>query len=119
MEMNAQPVHIGQFTNHVRRLFKPGDVPSRLLHASLGICGEGGELADAIKKNVYYEKDLDLENVLEECGDLLFYIQAMLDECGYTIEQAVEHNIAKLNKRYPQGYSNKAAQERADKAGGE
>lgn len=106
-----------QFVDQVRRLFKPGPVNERLTHASMGIAGEAGELLDAIKKTVFYGRDLDLENVLKECGDLLFYIQAMLDECGYTLEGAMQANLVKLGKRYPSGgFSEKEATERADKA---
>ena len=43
------------------------------LHMYMGVAGELGELLDAIKKNVIYGKPLDTKNVLEECGDIMFY----------------------------------------------
>lgn len=88
-----------------------------LLHASLGISGEGGEIVDAVKKNWVYEKPLDRENLIEEIGDLLFYTQALCSLIGIELVDAVDANMAKLNKRYPQGYTDAAAIARADKAG--
>jgi NTP pyrophosphatase (non-canonical NTP hydrolase) len=105
-----------KFATHVSRLFiKPHDSIGRMVHASMGVSGEAGELLDAIKKTWIYGKQLDRENILEECGDALFYIQALLTENGFTMGDAAEHNYAKLAKRYPAGYTDQAAQVRADK----
>ena len=104
------------FERHVDRLFcKPQTQIERQLHAAVGIAGESGELIDAIKKTWIYEKELDRENVLEECGDLLFYVTAMLINSGFTISQAMDHNVVKLAKRYPDGYTDQHARERKDK----
>lgn len=105
-----------EFAEHVARLFvKPSDETGRMVHAAMGISGEAGELIDAIKKTWIYGKPLDRENVLEESGDLLFYLQALLTECGFTIDEAMTANVGKLRKRYPQGYTDAAAIARADK----
>lgn len=92
-----------------------GSREMELVHAALGVTGEAGELADAIKKHWAYGKPLDVENVREEAGDMLFYLFLLLDECGITLESVLRANTAKLAKRYPSGYSNAAAQLRADK----
>jgi NTP pyrophosphatase (non-canonical NTP hydrolase) len=106
-----------QYERMVQRLFvKPDDKTGRLVHAAMGISGEAGELVDAVKKHWVYGKPLDTENVLEECGDVLFYLVAMLNECGFSLMDAMEHNEAKLAKRYPDGWSEQAAIERKDKA---
>ena len=104
------------FTGHVNRLFvKPEDRAGKLLHAAVGVAGEAGELLDQVKKHWIYNKDLDHENILEECGDLLFYTTAVLIHSGWSLEEAMVHNMEKLAKRYPQGYTDEAARERADK----
>jgi NTP pyrophosphatase (non-canonical NTP hydrolase) len=104
------------FAKHVSRLFvKPEDSTGKMLHATVGIAGESGELLDCIKKTWIYSKPLDRENILEECGDLLFYIQALLAENNFTMQAARRHNMEKLAKRYPSGYTDQAAQERLDK----
>lgn len=89
---------------------------ANLLHMAVGVSGESGELLDAIKKHTIYGKQLDRENVKEEAGDILFYLNNILLNVGFTLEDVIEHNIDKLSKRYSNGrYSNKQAQERADK----
>lgn len=107
----------------VKNLVKPGyqvleeltPKSANLIHMILGLCGESGELLDTVKKHTIYKKDLDIENVIEEMGDLEFYMEGLRQEFGITREQCLEHNIAKLTKRYGEKYSNKAAIERADK----
>lgn len=87
-----------------------------LLHAAVGVSGEAGELLDAVKKNWVYNKPLDQHNVMEELGDLLFYITAALLLIEVPLEAVLAANVQKLDKRYPQAhYSDAAAQARADK----
>jgi len=89
---------------------------AHLMHMAIGISGEAGELLDAIKKQVIYRKELDRENVLEELGDLEFYMEGIRQGLGLTREQCIAANIAKLGKRYEgMQYSDVAAQDRADK----
>ena len=91
-----------------------------LLHATMGISGESGELMDAFKKHLIYGKPLDTENIKEELGDLLWYMQVAARAVGSSLEEVMEMNKAKLEKRYHQGsYSNEQAINRADKADGE
>ena len=87
----------------------------RLLHAQIGLSGEVGELADAIKKHVMYDKPLDVENLKEECGDVLWYMAILLDEIGSSFSEVMAHNDTKLKKRYPNGYTDKNASLRLDK----
>jgi NTP pyrophosphatase (non-canonical NTP hydrolase) len=109
--------NITDFHEHVRRLFiKPDDATGRSLHAAVGISGEAGELLGMVKANWIYGREFDHDNMLEECGDLLFYIAAMLDTNGLTLHHAMQNNYDKLKKRYPDGYTDKAANERADKS---
>jgi NTP pyrophosphatase (non-canonical NTP hydrolase) len=111
------------FDAMVASLVKPGEnilvslTPQKchLLHMVLGIAGEAGELVDAVKKHVIYDKVLDLENVVEECADVLFYLSGMMQSLGITPTQCRTANMAKLAKRYPNGYTNQAAITRADK----
>ena len=89
---------------------------AHLLHMAVGIAGEAGELLDAIKKAVIYNKSLDLENVIEELGDLEFYMEGLRQGLDLDREETLAHNLAKLGTRYAGlRYSDQAAQERADK----
>lgn len=86
-----------------------------LLHGCIGVSGEAGELLDAIKKYAVYNKELDRENVIEELGDIRFYMQLIMNRLCISDHEIITNNVKKLNKRYEKGYSDKAAQERADK----
>lgn len=89
---------------------------ANLLHMAVGVSGEAGELLDAIKKHVVYQKPLDVVNVKEEIGDLFFYLFNTMASLNLSFEDIIQGNIDKLSVRYSSGsYSNAQAQERADK----
>lgn len=104
----------------VFQLFKADSAAMMKLHAALGICGEAGELADAIKKAVIYGKREDMPNILEELGDLRFYIQAVQNIYGIPEQVLLQYNAEKLSKRYSSlRYTDEEAIRRADKQEGE
>lgn len=113
-----------KFSEMVGALAKPGGAiidqltpkSAHELHMAVGISGEAGELLDCVKKASIYNKPIDVENLIEELGDLEFYMEGLRQSQGITREETIEANIAKLGKRYSSGaYSNKQAQDRADK----
>lgn len=77
----------------------------RILHAFVGISTESGELLDQFKKHVIYGKDFDEKNVLEELGDLLWYVCLALDSIGESLDSCMRINYKKLKARYPDGFS--------------
>jgi len=88
-----------------------------MLHMIMGVSGEVGELLDAIKKHIAYNKTLDMQNVIEELGDIEFYLEGLRQGLGISREHTLQENIAKLGTRYNGfKYSDEAAQTRADKA---
>lgn len=87
----------------------------RLQHALLGITSEAGEIADTIKKCVIYEQPLDRMNIAEEIGDIMWYIALLANACDLDLGVCMEQNIKKLQKRYPEKYTDAAAAARADK----
>ncbi len=90
---------------------------ANLWHLASCVPSEAGELFDAVKKHVIYGKEIDMKNVIEELGDIEFYLEGVRQALHITREETLESNIAKLSKRYENfKYSDKAAQERADKA---
>lgn len=113
-----------EFEQMVRTLRKSGDdiindLTSNsvdLLHMAIGVCGESGEIIDSVKKSVIYNKPLDIENIKEELGDLLFYMEGIRQICCLEWDDIKASNIEKLKKRYPNfEYTDKRAQDRADK----
>lgn len=87
-----------------------------LAHMAMGISGEAGELMDAIKKHVVYDRPLDEANVLEELGDLEFYMEGLRLHLGVSRKRILQMNMEKLNKRYSGAYSDQEAAQRKDKA---
>ncbi len=100
---------------HRLKDFKPTSSQCELLHAAIGIAGEAGELLDAVRKHLFDGQPLDRKNVVEELGDLCFYLEAACQAIGVTREEIEQENQAKLSKRYEGGYSDQQAQERKDK----
>jgi NTP pyrophosphatase (non-canonical NTP hydrolase) len=86
-----------------------------LIHTALGLTGEAGEFADAVKKHVIYDKPLDRTNLLEEMGDILWYIALGCNSLGVTMTEVAAMNVAKLKERYPDRYTDADAIARADK----
>lgn len=116
---------MSEHTQMVTRLLKSGEAirvnltaeDANLIHLTMGISGEAGELLDAIKKAVIYRKPLDRKNVIEELGDLEFFLEGFRQAINVSREETLEANIEKLDKkRYKEGYSDEAAITRADKA---
>ena len=86
------------------------------IHMIMGVAGEVGELLDAIKKSVIYRKELDMQHVIEEMGDIEFYLEGLRQGLELTREEILAANIEKLQKRYESGkFSNQEANARADK----
>lgn len=148
-----------------------GSAAKNITHASLGLISEVGEMADMLKRSLAYGKAFDPVNLVEESGDVLWYvvllctqtdhdfemllpralyacdpIDMMVEDlaqfagivatrarqcemhgmkhtytnelrrivttvekicraAGYSIETAMDRNIAKLARRYPEGFT--------------
>lgn len=91
----------------INRLTEPRTI--RLLHAAMGMSTEAGELLDALKKFIFYGKDLDLVNIKEELGDNNWYQAIMLDEIDYSYEEIWALVIKKLQARYKGNYNKEGA----------
>ena len=81
----------------------------RLLHGALGVGTEAGELQDAVKRHLFYGTDIDRTHIIEECGDVLWYVAETLSAVGATMSEAMVANVAKLRARYPEGFSEERA----------
>ncbi len=92
--------------------------PSRkmlnLLNAAMGMA-EGMEFSEHVKKYVFYGKRLEPDKMKEELGDLFWYMMIAIHEMGWTLEDVMDHNVAKRKRRYPEGkFSERAAVDRVD-----
>lgn len=90
----------------------PGLMDPNLLHGVLGIASEVGELAEQLVNKALKREEVDLVNISEEIGDVLWYCAMILRTCGKSFEDVAEQNIAKLKARYPEKFTQIEAENR-------
>jgi NTP pyrophosphatase (non-canonical NTP hydrolase) len=81
---------------------------SQLLHYIIGIATETNEMMLALTKAAITGK-LDLVNVGEENGDAFWYQGLMCERLGLDMGDLMQKNIAKLEARYPEKFTQDAA----------
>ena len=101
--------------------FQDGDAewtePQRLLTGAIGICSEGGELLDLVKKILFQGKEPTpelREKIKLELGDVMWYVQQVLIWSGWTLEEVLAENTKKLTGRFPEGFSVDKSENRKD-----
>lgn len=76
-----------------------------LLNYALGTAGEAGEVADIIKKHAFHGHKLSIDDLISELGDVLWYVSQLAMMLGVNLSDVAKDNIAKLEARYPDGFS--------------
>jgi NTP pyrophosphatase (non-canonical NTP hydrolase) len=76
---------------------------SKIIYPTLGLAGEAGEVADKVKKvlrdnNGEFDEWRKIQ-IAAEIGDVLWYIAALSDDLGFTLEDIAKLNIGKLSQR--------------------
>lgn len=90
------------------------DDDSMLIDAALGLTGEAGEVADIVKKSYYQGHELDFDAIVEELGDVAWYIALACQALGIGMETVLQMNVDKLKKRYPDGFDAWMSQNRTE-----
>ena len=90
-----------EVTQGIQRMIKR-DI-HELNHAAMGLLTECGEFMDALKKYVHYGKSMDLVNLEEEIGDIMWYMAALCSELELDMEEVAQANIDKLFSRKERG----------------
>lgn len=75
-----------------------------LFNGMLGLAGETGECCDLLKKHQYQDGREIYGNLIDELGDVLWYVAEAASGLGVTLESIAQHNVSKLKKRYPDGF---------------
>ena len=108
------------FLNRIEEL-QDGDMvwsqPQRLLTGAIGICSEGGELLDLVKKLIFQGKEPtdELRNKIKnELGDVMWYVQQVLITMEWDLEEVLAENTKKLSGRYPEGFDVDKSENRSD-----
>ena len=76
-----------------------------LINSVMGLCGESGEVIDLVKKHVSHGHPLNREKLIDELGDVAWYLAECATVLDVTLEDVLARNIEKLRKRYPEGFS--------------
>ena len=76
-----------------------------LINGVMGLCGESGEVIDIVKKHHAQGHELDKEKIIEELGDVCWYIAEIAYVLDVKLEDVFEGNINKLSKRYKNGFT--------------
>ena len=101
----------------LERIAKDPEKALALIHMVIGKAGELGELASAIQRWLFYGKDLDIPNLIEELGDDAWYTACGLKTLDVTLEAILRVNILKLRERYPDKFTEyDAAEEHRDRS---
>lgn len=90
-----------EFEAHVSRFMKSERSHEECLsNFALGIAGEAGEVVELIKKHLHHGNPLNREDLTEEIGGLLWYVQALATQAGITLTDAMAYNQAQLEARH-------------------
>lgn len=84
----------------------------RLFHAIVGLSTETAEIIEALLGLVDQDEPIDRVNILEELGDLNWYQAIAIDALGGNLGSILDTNINKLKKRYPDKFTDSAANNR-------
>lgn len=89
---------------------------ANLNHAAMGLAGECGEVVDLIKKHQHHGVELNREKILQEAGDVFWYLQYLCLVLGVQLDDIAIQNVRKLRLRYQNGFNTKDSIERKDEA---
>lgn len=70
------------------------------LYCAIAMAGEVGEVCNEVKKEYRDCKSID-DLILDESGDILFYLAALAHEYGHTLQDILDYNVRKLTMREP------------------
>ena len=106
MEKESKGMKLNEYQELASRTAKDHGVFNKnLAEYGMGVSEEGGEVCGIIKKVVFHGHDLERESVAKELGDVMWYVSQTARLIGYTLQEVAEMNVAKLEKRYPMGFS--------------
>lgn len=75
-----------------------------LVNSVMGLCGESGEAIDLVKKSLFQGHELDREALKKELGDIAWYLAEAATALNMSLEEILQGNLRKLERRYPAGF---------------
>ena len=74
----------------------------KVLYPTLGLCGEVGEVAEKVKKQIR-DGVFNRHEVAKELGDVLWYLSVLTNDIGYNLDEIAQINVDKLTSRKIRG----------------
>lgn len=128
MVADKQPMTFEQYNEETLKTAKYPSMGSNILYPLTGLLEEAGEVAGVVKKAQRTMNNPELtelsfatgfngvsyitphesgkkvaEKLLDECGDVLWYLNRVVVEAGSSLEEVAKRNIAKVQKRLAEG----------------
>lgn len=73
----------------------------------MGIAGEAGEIVEKWKKAVAYRdgkfSDKEFDDFKKEFADVIWYIAVLAESLGFSLDEIMQQNVAKLADRKKRG----------------
>jgi len=80
-----------------------------ILHGIIGVATEAGEMLEALALALLDQQEFDEVNLTEEMGDVFWYMAVLANRTGRPFSESMRINIAKLEKRYPEKFTEELA----------
>ena len=98
-------MEINEYQKLAMRTLNPKlDKKDVLINGVMGLCGESGEVIDLVKKHLAQGHELDRDKMINELGDVAWYLAETATALDTDLEEVFSRNIEKLRRRYPQGF---------------
>jgi len=79
----------------------------RMIYPALGLASEAGEVAGKVKKMIRDDNCVltpeRKADIVKECGDVLWYLSAVVGDMDMTLEEIARINLEKLLSRQERG----------------
>lgn len=79
------------------------DKEKQICFWGLGIAGEAGDVASCIKKEIFHENKKVRGGIREGLGDVMWYVSMICNFYGWSLDEIMDENLAKLKERYDDG----------------
>lgn len=122
LEMNKELINVTDRAVALMTLDAPyqqlivGGTEQMILWCALGLGGEAGEAMEEASMIRHFDL-FNIDGMIKELGDNDWYNAALCTLIGVSMSEVMEKNIAKLIKRYPNGYASADSLTRVDVKG--
>ena len=89
-----------------------GEEGEQHVHAALGVATEAGEIMEEVLAALSPDTDVDRQALIEEAGDVLYYLARIADLTGSSLLEMMQANHRKLAERFPEQFTPEDALER-------